>query len=823
MLETDEPRLTYGSLEADVPSVVGNDTVTALCVSSKIIAVGTESGLVYVLDYEGHQIQRFSREKGHTKTVTDLCFDEAAEALASCSADGTAVVHSLYSEETYTFGSPKSSASLTSIAIDPRWSVRKSKEIIFGTSKGTVVLASKGWLGPNETVLFQGKGPVWCVQRKSIFLAWSTPTGVRVYNTSNHTRIGKVVVDSSNANEGEKTPVLLEWGSNEQVTLLVAFGTTVKVCTILPSNSLFKLQVNMTFSLGQSAHILGIANRKGPGLLDCFDHLLLVSDEEGLTTVRGYKDTGEQLFSDEMPPKNVELLLPSEEGSSTTLLGSASLSDPGRSEGPLEEQRHSSHDDRLLYIYGPKGIMVVQTRSSMDRIQWLQERCRFDEALEIAQGLEEPERIVLQVGEAYLEHLFESKDYITAARVCPRVLGNEAAPWERWVFLFGQAGMLHLLAPSLPISSPTLAPSTYDLAASACLTYLAREKKTLMDGSWLSELRDIARRWPPSLYDARGLLSKVKARLAATSISSPVSTRSAALLSVAALLHAALGEHAEALQASVQAGRQSSSAVNLELDPFDYVMTHGLFAIAASMVEELMELDAQRTLKLLIDAAEDVDIGRVVSRLEGKPPWEHHLYRFLHASWRRDPSSVAFYADLYVSLCAEYEPSRLHHLLTVDTSYRLDTALKACRAHGLINESVYVLGRMGSWEEALRVVITNLRDVKSAVDLLQDQNDQSRAELWGLLLGLVSQQADSELTGSLLDYADGVSLNPLQIINSIPDGMAIDRLRDRIVRLVLEIDASREIRRGSAAALRSDCLELLDALLITLKRGLRKP
>lgn len=823
MLETDEPRLTYGSLEADVPSIIGNDTVTALCVSSKIIAVGTESGLVYVLDYEGHQIQRFSREKGHTKAVTDLCFDEAAEALASCSADGTAVVHSLYSEETYTFGSPKSSPSLTSIAIDPRWSVRKSKEVIFGTGKGTVVLASKGWLGPNETVLFQGKGPVWCVRRKGIFLAWSTPTGVRVYNTSNHTRIGKVVVDSLDAENGEKSPVLLEWGSNEQVTLLVAFGTTVKVCAILPSNSLFKLQVNMTFSLGQSTHILGIANRKGPELLDCFDHLLLVSDEEGSTTVRGYKDTGEQLFSDALPHKDVELLLPSEEGSSTTLLGSASLSDPGRHlEGPLEEQRHSSHDDRLLYIYGPKGIVVVQTRSSMDRIQWLQERRRFDEALEVAQGVEESERTVLQVGEAYLEHLFESKDYVTAAQVCPRVLGNEAAPWERWVFLFGQAGVLQLLAPSLPIASPTLAPSTYDLAASACLTNLAiGEKKTSMNGSWLSELRDIARRWPPSLYDARGLLSKVKARLAATPVSSPVSTRSAPLLSVAALLHAALGEHAEALEASIQAGRQSHS--DLDLDPFDYVMTHGLFAIAASMVEELMELDAQRTLKLLIDAAEDVDIGRVVSRLEGKPPWEHHLYRFLDASWRRDPFSVASFADLYVSLCAEYEPSRLHYLLTVDTSYRLDSALKACRAHGLINESVYVLGRMGSWEEALRVVITNLRDVKSAVDLLQEQNDQSRAELWGLLLGLVSQQADSELTGSLLDYADGVSLNPLQIINSIPDGMAIDRLRDRIVRLILEIDASREIRRGSAAALRSDCLDLLDALLITLKRGLRKP
>lgn len=783
-----------------------------------------ESGLVYVLDYEGHQIQRFPREKGHTKAVTDLCFDAAAEALASCSADGTVLVRSLYSEETYTFGSSKSPShgtSLTSIAIDPRWSIRKSKEVIYGTQEGTVVLASKGWLGPNETVLFKGQGPVWFVRRKGNFLAWSSPTGVRVYDTSNHTRIGKVAFEAVDVREGENPPILLEWGSNERPTLLLGFGTTVKVCTILPSNSMYKLDVRSTFSVEQGARILGFTSRNGPGVLDHFDHLLLVSDQKGLTTVRGYKDTGQELFSDRLPEENVKLLLPAE-GSSTTFVRSTAYIDPLCSDGSISEQTESTYDDRLLYIYGPQGIVVVQTRSTLDRVQWLQDRCRFDEALEVAKDLEESNEKILQVGEAYLKQLFEAKDYVAAAQVAPRVLGSEAVPWERWVFLFGQAGMLHLLAPALPISSPTLAPATYDLAASACLTTTG---PTPTDGVWLRELQDIARRWPPGVYDAKGLLSKIKARLAGTSASSSssdsASSRRTALLSVAALLYAALGEHEEALKALVQAGRQPSVSAIVDLDPFEYVITHGLIGIAVSMVGELMELDARRTLTLLIDAAEDVDVARVVSGLQHNPDWGHHLYDFLDASWRRDPSSVASFADLYILLCANYEPSRLHYLLTVDTSYHLDAALKACRAHGLINESVYVLGRMGSWEEALRLVVTTLRDVKSAVDLLQEQNDQSRVELWDLLLGLVSQQADSKLTGSLLDYADGVAVDPVQVINSIPDGMVIERLRDRIVRLIVEIDGSREIRRGCAAALRSDCLELLDALLTTLKRGLR--
>ena len=70
-----------------------------------------------------------------------------------------------------------------------------------------------------------------------------------------------------------------------------------------------------------------------------------------------------------------------------------------------------------------------------------------------------------------------------------------------------------------------------------------------------------------------------------------------------------------------------------------------------------------------------------------------------------------------------------------------------CEQRGLVRESVYVLGRMGSAEKALRLIVEGLRDVGQAVEFVQLQQ-RGDEELWGQLIALTL--GDAQLTGAVV-------------------------------------------------------------------------
>ena len=56
--EEQEPRLSFNAFGADVAAVLNRESATCLCVSDKLLALGTQSGAVYLLDYEGNKVCR---------------------------------------------------------------------------------------------------------------------------------------------------------------------------------------------------------------------------------------------------------------------------------------------------------------------------------------------------------------------------------------------------------------------------------------------------------------------------------------------------------------------------------------------------------------------------------------------------------------------------------------------------------------------------------------------------------------------------------------------------------------------------------------------
>mmetsp|Transcript_22795 Transcript_22795/g.49963 ORF Transcript_22795/g.49963 Transcript_22795/m.49963 type:complete len:111 (+) Transcript_22795:110-442(+) len=81
-----EPQLRYEHLGSDVQNILAHDKVTCLCLSDKILALGTELGRIHLLDYSGNEVRRL---ENHQKRINDLSFDKDEENLASCSEDST--------------------------------------------------------------------------------------------------------------------------------------------------------------------------------------------------------------------------------------------------------------------------------------------------------------------------------------------------------------------------------------------------------------------------------------------------------------------------------------------------------------------------------------------------------------------------------------------------------------------------------------------------------------------------------------------------------------------------------------------------------------
>lgn len=61
-----------------------------------------------------------------------------------------------------------------------------------------------------------------------------------------------------------------------------------------------------------------------------------------------------------------------------------------------------------------------------------------------------------------------------------------------------------------------------------------------------------------------------------------------------------------------------------------------------------------------------------------------------------------------------------------------------------------------------------------------------------------------------MDHMGGY-FNPLKLVERIPEGMAISRLRDRLVGIIADYRTQTSLREGCTAILRSDCLVLAQA------------
>jgi hypothetical protein len=124
--------------------------------------------------------------------------------------------------------------------------------------------------------------------------------------------------------------------------------------------------------------------------------------------------------------------------------------------------------------------------------------------------------------------------------------------------------------------------------------------------------------------------------------------------------------------------------------------------------------------------------------------------------------------------------------------------VQECETHTYIPELVYLYSKTGQNQRALYLIIDRLRDVSQAISFAKEQDDP---DLWEDLLRY-SMDKPRFIRGLLEEV--GTSVNPIQLVRRIPEGLEIPGLREGLKHIMKEHEIQYSISAGVAKVLRSE-------------------
>uniref|UniRef100_A0A1A7ZVV9 Vacuolar protein sorting-associated protein 41 homolog n=1 Tax=Nothobranchius furzeri TaxID=105023 RepID=A0A1A7ZVV9_NOTFU len=247
-------------------------------------------------------------------------------------------------------------------------------------------------------------------------------------------------------------------------------------------------------------------------------------------------------------------------------------------------------------------------------------------------------------------------------------------------------------------------------------------------------------------------------------------------------------------------------------DVYQLIHKHNLFSSIEDKIVLLMDFDKEKAVDMLLDNEDKISMDRVVEELHGRPEL---LHVYLHKLFKRDHHKGQKYHEKQIGLYAEYDRPNLLPFLRDSTHCPLEKALEICQQRNFVEETVFLLSRMGNCRRALQMIMEELEDVDKAIEFAKEQDD---AELWE---DLISYSIDKPpfITGLLNNI--GTHVDPILLIYRIKEGMEIPNLRDSLVKILHDYNLQILLREGCKKILVADSLSLLQKMHRTQMRGVR--
>uniref|UniRef100_A0A2P2MIW4 Vacuolar protein sorting-associated protein 41 homolog n=1 Tax=Rhizophora mucronata TaxID=61149 RepID=A0A2P2MIW4_RHIMU len=779
-----------------IPTLLSNDAASCIAVAERMIALGTLDGTVHILDFLGNEVKEFH---AHAAAVNDLSFDIEGEYVGSCSNDGTVVINSLFTEEKLKFEYHRP---MKAIALDPEYSRRTSRRFVAGGLAGHLCFNSKKWLGYRDQVLHWGEGPIHAVKWRASLIAWANDAGVKVYDAANDQRVTFI-----ERPRGSPRPELLRphlvW--QDDTILVIGWGTSVKIALIrtdqnkgangiymhVPMSSMNKVDIVASFQtsynisgiapIGDSLVVLAYIHGEEDGEKEFSSTISSRQANAQRPEVRIVTWNNDELATDALPLHGFEHYKAKD----------YSLAHSPFSGSSYAGGQWASGDEPLYYVVSPKDVVIAKPRDTEDHIAWLLQHGWHEKALAAVEAGQGRSELLDEVGSRYLDHLIIERKYAEAASLCPKLLRGSASAWERWVFHFAHLRQLPALVPYIPTENPRLRDTAYEVALVALAT----------NPSFHKNLLSTVKSWPSALYSSLPVISAIEPQLNTSSMTD-------ALKEALAELYVIDGQYEKAF---------SLYADLMKPDAFDFIEKHNLHEAIRDKVVQLMMLDCKRAVTLLIQNKDLISPSKVVSQLlaaRNKCDSRYFLHLYLHSLFEMKPHAGRDFHDMQVELYADYDPKMLIPFLRSSQHYTLEKAYDVCVKRDLLREQVFVLGRMGNSKKALAVIINKLGDIEEAVEFVSMQHDD---DLWEELVKQCLNKP--EMVGVLLEHTVG-NLDPLHIVNMVPNGLEIPRLRDRLVKIITDYRTETSLRHGCNDILKADCMNLLVKYFKEARRGI---
>ncbi|KAH8886959.1 hypothetical protein GQ53DRAFT_726866 [Thozetella sp. PMI_491] len=552
--------------------------------------------------------------------------------------------------------------------------------------------------------------------------------------------------------------------------------------------------------------------------------------------------------------------------------------------GPSRLSRATVHPNLItpgikIFIHSPYDCILATKRDLGDHLSWLLDRQQYQEAWELVdehpeimiaseRPLEGPpatpdrttqsddfyeetssvmegmrhyyssgEKEKRRIGELWVQELVEDGDWRKAGEICGKVLGSPDR-WEKWVWRFAGANKFDEIANYIPAQEmrPPIPGTIYEVVLGH---YIENDKP---------RFRDLLDRWSPDLFDVKAITTALENQLKfrdvrEDSVEDGVVGRDwRIVMESLARLHEVNGRNREALKCYIKL-QDADSAMRLIKD------SHLAEAVAddipsfiglrvpqeriRKMTREEIEEATSEAITLLVDEAQHglVKPQVVVSQLQEKE-LNLYTYFYLRGLWRGEgihehagefrgrlladsQSMVDEFADEAVHLFALFDRPLLMDYLKVSTAYALEKAADECEHLNYVPELVYLYSKTGQVKRALYLIIDRLGDVSQAIAFAKEQDDP---DLWDDLLDY-SMDKPRFIRGLLEEV--GTAINPITLVRRIPEGLAVEGLREGLKHIMKEHEIQYSISLGAARVMRSEVAAAQNRLRSGQQKGVK--
>lgn len=744
----DEPRLKYRRLANDLLEILRCDSISAFLAHERFIAVGTSNGKIILCDHDGNMIQDVT---SHTGEITCLKMDMRAELIASSSIDGGVKILSLFGDAEIE-QKMKFRSAIWSVAIAPDYA--SSGKVVIASEK--ITLCERGLLGSKKsTVLAVGVvGKVSQIEWKYDLITWADTKDVKVFDLVQREVIS--IIPKQNAElSATEVPANFLW--NDKKMLIIGWGDFVQVCAIKMRQGSPKIEIQQMF---KTDFLIA-------GLTPIADELLVMAFE-----ARG--------------KPSMRIIVPEVTQYSEKCCDTLTIR--GYSNYTGENYRLCAHliddttSEKCFFIVSPKDIIVAIEPDDDDHVTWLLENEQFVEALKYTENRKLTKHSYNVIGRDYIRFLIEDDQLELAAQKCKSFLFT-SQEWEREAMAFSSKDSLRLLVPVLPIQTPQLRSSIYGEALREFIE--AKEYDQYL--KWIKS-------WPCAIYEIKQQTFLIRQEVDKLMIRNEESD-----------------ELTVALRILLEADHRYEEAFDIfirlsDSDIFRFINQHYLYneEWIKSNILKLMEVNVEQCSNLLIAQKDAFPIRSIVEILKEQSQYLHH---YLHNLYISDQEKLPpEYHDLQVVLYANYDRSKLMAFLKSSPHYEERDALDVVEKKEFCEEQVYLLARMGKKSEALDLLLRSSDSIDPAVDFCLSQNDH---ELWRELIDLsvTNPQHIKSLLKTVGQYVD-----PLLIIERIPEGLEIPGLRDALQVVLRDSTDRQSMWRSTERISATDGLKLISKL-----------